>query len=147
MHNIYGEISGPKLTVFTDSTKVWPLDNEVQTLKHRIGILSVVNAKQHIIIGQLYDQQNDLMNCNMSINILFHNIPENPMENVRPRQNPDGLWDDPITTRLIINMFPLEVMGIDSKVVHDIPLNAFNRFYKTVEGKHCCIIVKFCAKC
>ena len=35
------------------------------------------------------------------------------MENMRPRQNPDGLYDDPINTRLILNKFLIEVMGIN----------------------------------
>ena len=86
--------------------KIPSFDKEVQGLKCRIGILEGVNAKQHIITRELYDQQTDLINHNMR-NILFHNIPENPMENVRPRQNPDTT---PITRRLIINKCLVEVM-------------------------------------
>ena len=80
----------------------------MQTLKHKIGILEDLNAKQHIIIRELCDQQTDLINHNMRDNTLFHNILEDPMENVRPIQNPDGLYDDPITTRSIINEILVE---------------------------------------
>ena len=41
------------------------------------------------------------------------------MENMRLRQNPGGLYDDLISTRLMINAFLVEVMEIDSKVVYD----------------------------
>ena len=113
IHSISGEILGLKSTVSTDSAKIQSLNNEMQILKHKIGILEGVNVKQHIIIRELCAQQTDLINLNMKNNILFHNIPENPMDNVRLKQNPNGLYNDPIITRSIINKFIVEVMRID----------------------------------
>ena len=103
-------------------------------MKHRISILEGVNAEQHIII-ELCDQQMDQINHNIRNNILFHNIPWNPMEIVRLRQSPNDLFDEPITTRLIINKFLVEVMGIDSKVVHDMLFEHLHRLGKCVQGK------------
>ena len=99
---------------------------------HKIGTLLGVNAKQHII-KDLCDQQMDLINCNISNNTLFHNLPEDPMESVRPRQNPDGLYNDSITTRSIINTFLVEVMETDSKVVHNILFECHHRLTKCVQ--------------
>ena len=65
------------------------------------------------------------------------------MENVRLRQNPDGLYDDPIITRLIINKLLVEVMEIDSRVVHDMLFECLHRLGKCVQGKNHSIIVKF----
>ena len=76
MHSISGKSLGLKSTVSTDSAKIQLLDNEMQTLKHRIGLLEGVDAKQHIIIRDLFNQQSDLINHNMRNNILLHNIPK-----------------------------------------------------------------------
>ena len=76
----------------------------MQTVKGRIGILKGVNAKQHIIIRELFDQQTDLIKFNVRNNILFHNLPEG--------QNPDGLYNDHVSTRSIINKILVEVMEL-----------------------------------
>ena len=68
----------------------------------------------------------------MRNNILFHILPEDPKENVRLRQNPDGLYDDPLTTRSITNKFLVEEMDIDSKVVHDVLFVYLHRLGKDV---------------
>ena len=96
----------------------------MQTLKHGMGILKDLNAKKHIIIREICDQQTHLSKHNMRNNILFHNILEDPMEDVRLRQNSDCLYDDPITTRLIIKNFLIEVIGIDLMAVHDMLLES-----------------------
>ena len=108
-------------------------------MKCRIDILEDVIAKQHI--RELCNQQIDLINHNIKNNILFQNIPEDPRENVRLRQNPDGLYNDPITTRLIINKSVVEVMGIDLKVMHDMLFECLHRLGKCVQGKNHSIIV------
>ena len=108
IHSISEEISGQKSTVSKDCAKIPSLSNKIHILDYMIGILEVVNAKQNIIIRELCDQQKDLINCNMRNNILFHNIPAVPMENVIPRQNVNGLYNYPMTTRSIINKFLVE---------------------------------------
>ena len=76
----------------------------------------------------------------MRNNILFYNIPEDPIENVRPKQNPDGLYDDPITKRLIINKFLVEVMGINSMVVHDMLFEHIHRWGNVCREKYSIIV-------
>ena len=85
IHSISGEILEFKSIVSTYSAKIQSLNSEMKTLKHRVGILEGVIAKQHIIIRELCDQQTDLINHNMRNHILFHNILADPMENVTPR--------------------------------------------------------------
>ena len=79
----------------------------------------------------------------MRNSILFPNIPGDPMENVRLRKNPEGLYDDPVTTTLIINKFLVEVMRIDEKVVQDMLFECLHRLDKYVQGKKYSFIVKF----
>ena len=98
------------------------------------------------IIGELCDQQIDLINHNMRNNILLHNIPKDPTENVRLRWNPDGLYDDPITTRLIIKKFLVEVMGINSKVVHAMFLECLHRLGKCLQGRKSFYYSEVCAR-
>ena len=64
------------------------------------------------------------------------------MENVTLRQNPDGLYNDPITTRLIISKFLVDVMGSNSKEVHDMLFECIHWLGKHMQRKKCPIIVK-----